>query len=85
MCAATVHLHIRCPGDAALLVVGDETSKQFPTELTSFQTHQGVGMNVNLLVNEGWEWDLDGLKEGRLRLADVSRLDLIVRWGRGGV
>jgi len=69
--------------NAALLVVGDGTSKQFPVELTAFRTRQGVGMKVNLLVNYGWEWDLDGLKEGRLRSADVSRLDLIVRWGGG--
>lgn len=69
--------------DVALLVVGDETSKQFPEELAAFRTRQGVGMKVNLLVNYGWEWDLDGLKEGRLRSADVSRLDLVVRWGGG--
>ena len=69
--------------DAALLVVGDETSKQFPVELTAFRTRQGDGMKVNLLVNYGWEWDLDGLKDGGLRSADVSRLDLIVRWGGG--
>jgi undecaprenyl diphosphate synthase len=69
--------------DAAMLVVGDEASKQFPVELAAFRTRQGDGMKVNLLVNYGWEWDLDGLKEGRLRSADVSRLDLIVRWGGG--
>lgn len=69
--------------DAALLVVGDETSKQFPVELAVFRTRQGDGMKVNLLANYGWEWDLDGLKEGRLRSADVSRMDLIVRWGGG--
>lgn len=69
--------------DAALLVVGDETSKQFPVELAAFRARQGDGMKVNLLVNYGWEWDLGGLKEGRLRSADVSRLDLIVRWGGG--
>jgi undecaprenyl diphosphate synthase len=38
-------------------------------------------MKVNLLVNYGWEWDLAGLKNGGLRSSDVSRLDLIVRWG----
>lgn len=69
--------------DAAWLVVGDETSKQFPVELAAFRTRQGDGMKVNLLVNYGWEWDLDGLKDGGLRSADVSRLDLIVRWGGG--
>jgi len=69
--------------DAALLVLGDETSKQFPVELAEFRTRQGEGIKVNLLVNYGWEWDLDGLQKGRLRSADVSRMDLIVRWGGG--
>ena len=40
-------------------------------------------MKTNLLVNYGWEWDLAGLKNGGLRSANVSRLDLIVRWGGG--
>ena len=66
---------------AALLVVGDETSKQFPKALNEFRHRQGVGMKVNLLVNYGWEWDLAGLKNGGLRSGEVSRLDLIVRWG----
>ncbi len=68
---------------AALLVVGDETSTQFPKVLTEFRHRQGVGMKVNLLVNYGWEWDLAGLKDGGLRSGEVSRLDLIVRWGGG--
>src|ERR1019366_540671 len=66
---------------AALLVVGDETSTQFPKALNEFRHRQGVGMKVNLLVNYGWEWDLAGLKNGGLRSGEVSRLDLIVRWG----
>ncbi len=68
---------------AALLVVGDETSTQFPTVLKPFRQRQGLGMKVNLLVNYDWEWDLSGLKNGGLRSQDVSRLDLIVRWGGG--
>ena len=68
---------------AALLVLGDERSTQFPVELAGFRTRQGKGIKVNFLVNYGWEWDLDGLKEGGPRSADVSRLDLIVRWGGG--
>ena len=66
---------------AALLVVGDETSTQFPNVLKEFRQRQGVGMKVNLLVNYGWEWDLGGLTNGGLRSGEVSRLDLIVRWG----
>lgn len=68
---------------AGLLVVGDERSAQFPRELAQFRTRQGEGIKVNFLVNYGWEWDLDGLRTGALRSADVSRLDLVVRWGGG--
>jgi undecaprenyl diphosphate synthase len=68
---------------AALLVVGDERSAQFPPELVDYRERRGEGMKVNLLVNYGWEWDLSGLKNGGLRSEAVSRLDLIVRWGGG--
>lgn len=68
---------------AALLVVGDERSSVFPEALTPFRRRTGAGIKVNFLVNYGWEWDLEGLKNGGLRSADVSRLDLIVRWGGG--
>ena len=68
---------------AALLVVGDENSSQFPSVLKKFRQRTGVGMKVNLLINYGWEWDLAGLKNGGLRSEEVSRIDLIVRWGGG--
>ncbi len=68
---------------SSLLVVGDDSSPQFPASLKPFRTRQGEGIRVNLLINYGWEWDLDGLREGRLRSHDVSRLDLVVRWGGG--
>ena len=68
---------------AALLVVGDDRSPLFPEELRAFRTRQGTGMRVNFLVNYGWEWDLAGLREGRIRSHEVPRLDLIVRWGGG--
>jgi undecaprenyl diphosphate synthase len=68
---------------ASLLVLGDERSPQFPAELEMFRTRQGKGIKVNFLVNYGWQWDLAGIKEGALRSADVSQLDLIVRWGGG--
>jgi undecaprenyl diphosphate synthase len=66
---------------AALLVLGDETSAQFPASLARFRHRQGHGMKVNFLVNYGWQWDLDGLARGAIRSTDVTRLDLIVRWG----
>ena len=55
----------------------------FPAVLKPFTVRQGAGIKVNLLVNYGWEWDLDGIKNGGLRSHEVSRLDLIVRWGGG--
>jgi undecaprenyl diphosphate synthase len=66
---------------AALLVVGNNSSPQFPEVLKKYRRRQGGGMKVNLLVNYDWQWDLDGLKNGGLRSAEVSRMDLIVRWG----
>jgi undecaprenyl diphosphate synthase len=68
---------------AALLVVGDDRSPLFPPELAAFRTRRGNGLRVNLLVNYGWSWDLEGLRNGGLRSAEVSRIDLIVRWGGG--
>jgi undecaprenyl diphosphate synthase len=68
---------------AALLVVGDRRSPLFPEELNAFEQRSGKGIRVNLLVNYGWEWDLDGIKTGGLRSSAVSRLDMIVRWGGG--
>src|SRR5690606_2292764 len=69
---------------AALMVLGDHRSAQFPPSLMPFTNRQGDGMKVNLLVNYGWEWDLDGLtKSGRLHSRDIPRIDLIVRWGGG--
>ncbi|HEX5056253.1 MAG TPA: undecaprenyl diphosphate synthase family protein [Gammaproteobacteria bacterium] len=69
---------------AALLVIGDTASAQFPQELRPYCTRQGNGLKVNLLVNYGWEWDIEGLRlSGRLRSQEVPRLDLVMRWGGG--
>lgn len=68
---------------AALLVVGDDTSEQFPDELKVYRRRRGTGIKVNFLVNYHWKWDLAGLEKGQLRSHEVSRLDLIVRWGGG--
>jgi undecaprenyl diphosphate synthase len=68
---------------AALLVVGKAASPLFPDELRAFRTRQGDGIKVNLLVNYHWEWDLAGIKAGRIRSWEVPRLDLIARWGGG--
>jgi len=68
---------------ADLLIVGDATSSLFPDELQTFRKRRGSGTKVNLLVNYDWEWDLSGLHDGTIRSHDVSRMDLIVRWGGG--
>jgi undecaprenyl diphosphate synthase len=75
--------------DIALLVVGDASSSMFPDDLKPFAAErQGKGLKVNMLVNYGWEWDLQtalasGSKKPLEGLAsrDVSRMDMIVRWG----
>ncbi len=80
--AATKH-------NIALLVVGDSNSDVFPAEIKPFVTQrQGSGLKVNLLVNYGWEWDLKTAHEsGQKRVQDglassqVSRIDMVVRWG----
>ena len=45
---------------------------------------------MNFLINYGWSWDLNNIKDvgkdnknvnNYLRSYDVSRIDLIIRWG----
>ena len=82
--------------DACLLVVGDTDSPMFPQELRPYtkRTKFGTGkIKVNFLVNYGWQWDLNplfaqpestprsGSVTNMIRSSDVSRIDLIIRWG----
>ena len=79
--------------DASLLVVGNSDSPSFPKELIPFtkrRTFGKGGIKVNFLVNYGWEWDLNSLKMADsaqkniinyIKSAEVSRIDLIIRWG----
>lgn len=79
--------------DSELLVLGNYESKMFPSELkylTKRRTFGNGGTKVNLLVNYGWEWDLNNLITDNLnkvavsnaiRSNDISRIDLIIRWG----
>lgn len=73
--------------DAALLVVGNTTSAMFPKELLPYANQRvvfGTGqIKVNFLVNYGWKWDLGHGAQGldQLASADISRVDLIIRWG----
>lgn len=71
--------------DANLLVVGRTDSRVFPDELREYANHRvhfGKGsMNINFLVNYDWEWDLKGGLTGGIHSKDISRIDLILRWG----
>lgn len=70
---------------ADLLVIGDSNSKCFPKELLPYITRtpvSGGGIRVNFLVNYGWQWDLSHMEEdGKPYSSDISRIDLIIRWG----
>jgi undecaprenyl diphosphate synthase len=70
---------------ADLLVIGDSSSKCFPEELLPYTTRtpvHGGGIRVNFLVNYGWQWDLSHIKvDGKPYSDDISRIDLIIRWG----
>lgn len=77
----------------SLLVVGNTLSESFPKELLPYTERtniNGGGIKVNFLVNYGWEWDIsDGLQQdngketliSRIHSKDISRIDLIIRWG----
>lgn len=78
----------------SLLVVGNTKSPMFPKELIPYTTRGEVKENqikVNLLVNYGWHWDLNTLSDAKgvnknnihnyIQSCDVSRMDLIIRWG----
>jgi len=79
--------------NASLLVVGNSESPMFPNELSSYTTRKTFGkgeVKVNFLVDYGWEWDLGHLKVAgnkktdiinSIKSSDISRIDLIIRWG----
>ena len=70
---------------ADLLVIGNTESKCFPEELKKYTTRTSVnggGIKLNFLVNYGWKWDLSHiLQDGLPYSSDISRIDMIVRWG----
>lgn len=80
--------------DASLLIIGNSDSPMFPRELLPYtkRTIFGSGaVKINFLVNYGWKWDLsramnaagDGQERfvEKIHSSDVSRVDLIIRWG----
>jgi len=78
--------------DVSLLVIGNTDSKMFPEELLKYTKRTAIGnggTRVNFLVNYGWDWDISNASgvSGRnnimdnLHSRDISRIDLILRWG----
>jgi len=90
-CVDAVNLIAR--QDVSLLVVGNDSSKFFPEELRQYRERRDIGnggIKVNFLVNYGWEWDFSGASSKTssrksiiesLKSRDISRIDLIIRWG----
>lgn len=80
--------------DADLLVLGNTESDMFPKELIPYtlrrQKFGKGGVKVNFLVNYGWHWDLKNYYSiehnksnllNSIQSKDISRIDLIIRWG----
>ncbi len=79
--------------DVSLLVVGNYDSKFFPDKLKEYRVRKNIGnggIKVNFLVNYGWEWDVSGISANlnsrknildTIKSRDISRIDLIIRWG----
>ncbi|AYD40155.1 undecaprenyl diphosphate synthase family protein [Clostridium fermenticellae] len=80
--------------DASLLVIGNTKSPMFPEQLLPYINRKKFGkgsMKINFLVNYDWEWDLSNIKlhikdntknlTKYLKSDDISRVDLIIRWG----
>lgn len=79
--------------NASLLVLGNTKSPMFPEELLTYTTRKTFGsggIKVNFLVNYSWKWDIDYVKKSKtnsndimqqIESYDVSRVDLIIRWG----
>lgn len=81
--------------NAELLVVGNTASPMFPKELLPYTERRVFGyggIKLNFLVNYGWQWDLapvlstlgnNNKREVAIKIhsSDISRVDLIIRWG----
>ncbi|HEX3078251.1 MAG TPA: undecaprenyl diphosphate synthase family protein [Lachnospiraceae bacterium] len=68
--------------NVSILVVGNTNSECFPKELLPYtkreqELEQKDRIKTNFLINYGWEWDI---KNGFLS-KEISRIDMIIRWG----
>lgn len=64
---------------ADLSVLGNTRSQCFPSALLPYTRPRGRNgdLHVNLLVNYGWEWDMENGFASR----EIPRVDLVIRWG----
>ena len=79
--------------NVSLLVLGNTKSTMFPKELLKYTKRTNIvngGIKVNFLVNYGWDWDISNINVNSsnrktimdcLHSKDISRIDLILRWG----
>ena len=80
--------------DYNIMAVGNTESKFFPPQLLPYANKRicyGKGvLNLNFLVNYSWKWDLARIKdsdatplsvESAIASHEISRIDLIIRWG----
>lgn len=69
--------------NADLLVIGNYESNMFPKQLLPYVERKRFGtggIKVNFLVNYDWKWDVSDTIKG-IKSNDISRVDLIIRWG----
>jgi len=90
-CVDAINLIIK--ENVSLLVIGNTNSSIFPKELLKYTKRTNIGdggIKVNFLVNYGWDWDLSNISSEKinrksimdgLHSKDISRIDLILRWG----
>ncbi|MDE5721414.1 MAG: undecaprenyl diphosphate synthase family protein [Clostridia bacterium] len=65
---------------ASVRVIGNTKSPCFPSALLEYvKTHNNSDkdINVNLLVNYGWEWDMKNGWQSK----EIPRIDMVIRWG----
>lgn len=80
--------------NADLLVLGNTDSDMFPEELLPYtvkrQRFGTGGIKLNFLVNYDWNWDVGNIFNvdrtshniiNAIKSRDISRIDLIIRWG----